>query len=134
MYPAATMTASEAVTELFGFVETNVLAFEDLYGGKLHAAVACPLRSGEASLHHPFTLHCSASNLGSQWRFGVALNYVSANVSPIPGYKESALHVAGKDWNTSFQRDPVPSSVLSEESLLALDHAVSLAAARYSDV
>ena len=51
------------------------------------AAVACPLRPGEASLHHPFTLHCSASNLGGQWRFGVALNYVSANVSPNPGYK-----------------------------------------------
>ena len=39
VYPAATMTASEAVTELFGFVETNVLAFEDLYGGKLLAAL-----------------------------------------------------------------------------------------------
>ena len=33
------MTASDAVTELFGFVETTVLAFEDVYGGKLAAAL-----------------------------------------------------------------------------------------------
>ena len=39
VFPARTMIASEAVTELFGFVETTVLAFEDLYGGKLAAAL-----------------------------------------------------------------------------------------------
>ena len=39
VYPARTMVASEPVMEQFGFVETNVLAFEDLYGGKLHAAL-----------------------------------------------------------------------------------------------
>ena len=33
------MKTSDAVTEHFGFVETRVLAFEDLYGGKLHAAL-----------------------------------------------------------------------------------------------
>ena len=33
------MKTSNAVTERFGFVETSVLAFEDLYGGKLHAAL-----------------------------------------------------------------------------------------------
>ncbi len=32
VYPARTMIASEAVTELFGFVETTVLALEELYG------------------------------------------------------------------------------------------------------
>ena len=39
VYPARTMVASETVTEQFGFVEMNVLAFEDLYGGKLYAAL-----------------------------------------------------------------------------------------------
>lgn len=39
VYGARSMTTSEAVTERFGFVEANVLAFEDLYGGKLHAAL-----------------------------------------------------------------------------------------------
>ncbi|MYD71050.1 MAG: nucleotidyl transferase AbiEii/AbiGii toxin family protein [Acidobacteria bacterium] len=39
VYRARSMAASEAVTERFGFVEANVLAFDDLYGGKLHAAL-----------------------------------------------------------------------------------------------
>jgi len=39
VYPPKTMVTSEAVTEQFGFVETTVLAFDDLYGGKLHAAL-----------------------------------------------------------------------------------------------
>ncbi len=33
------MVASDAAVEQFGFVEMPVLAFEDLYGGKLHAAL-----------------------------------------------------------------------------------------------
>ena len=39
VYPTRSMPASDAVIERFGFVEANVLAFEDLYGGKLHAAL-----------------------------------------------------------------------------------------------
>ena len=39
VYPPRTMMASDAVIEQFGFAEMNVLAFEDLYGGKLHAAL-----------------------------------------------------------------------------------------------
>ena len=39
VYPPRLMVPSETVTEQFGFVEINVLAFQDLYGGKLHAAL-----------------------------------------------------------------------------------------------
>lgn len=39
VFPPNLMTTTEAVAERFGFVEMNVLAFEDLYGGKLHAAL-----------------------------------------------------------------------------------------------
>ena len=39
IYPPTMMTASDAVIEQYGFAEMNVLAFEDLYGGKLHAAL-----------------------------------------------------------------------------------------------
>lgn len=34
-----TMSTSDVVVERFGFAEANVLAFEDLFGSKLHAAV-----------------------------------------------------------------------------------------------
>ncbi len=37
--PPTMMVVSDVVTEHFGFAEMNVLAFEDLYGGKLHAAL-----------------------------------------------------------------------------------------------
>ena len=39
VYPPKTMMTSDAVTEQFGFAEMNVVSFEDLYGGKLHAAL-----------------------------------------------------------------------------------------------
>ena len=39
LHPPVIMMGSDAVTDRFGFVEMNVLAFEDLYGGKLHAAL-----------------------------------------------------------------------------------------------
>ena len=37
--PPRSMPTSEAVTERFGFFAANVVAFEDLFGGKLHAAL-----------------------------------------------------------------------------------------------
>ena len=37
--PPQTMVACDAVTNQFGFAEIQVVAFEDLYGGKLHAAL-----------------------------------------------------------------------------------------------
>ena len=39
VYPPTTMMVSDVVAEHFGFAEMNILAFEDLYGGKLHAAL-----------------------------------------------------------------------------------------------
>ena len=39
VHPPRSMVVSERVSEQFGFVEANVLAFEDLYGSKLHAAL-----------------------------------------------------------------------------------------------
>ena len=39
VHPPTMMTVSDTVIERLGFVEMNVLAFEDLYGGKLHAAL-----------------------------------------------------------------------------------------------
>jgi len=39
IYPPTVMMASDMVTEQFGYAEMNVVSFEDLYGGKLHAAL-----------------------------------------------------------------------------------------------
>jgi hypothetical protein len=39
VHPPRTMVVSDAVADQFGFAEMPVVAFEDLFGGKLHAAV-----------------------------------------------------------------------------------------------
>ncbi|KRA43226.1 nucleotidyl transferase AbiEii/AbiGii toxin family protein [Devosia sp. Root635] len=39
VHPPVLMPISDVVTEQFGFAEMQVLAFEDLFGGKLHATV-----------------------------------------------------------------------------------------------
>ncbi len=39
IHPPRTMAVSEAVKKQFGYIEATVLAFEDLYGGKLVAAL-----------------------------------------------------------------------------------------------
>lgn len=39
IHPPKLMTVSDAVQDEFGFAETQVVSFEDLYGGKLHAAL-----------------------------------------------------------------------------------------------
>ena len=39
VFPPQNREVSEAVQEQFGFAEMRVVAFEDLYGGKLHAAL-----------------------------------------------------------------------------------------------
>ncbi len=39
VFPPIMMGTSEAVTQMFGYIQMNVLDFEDLYSGKLHAAL-----------------------------------------------------------------------------------------------
>ncbi len=39
VYPPDFIRASDAAIEQLGYLEMNVVAFEDLYGGKLHAAL-----------------------------------------------------------------------------------------------
>ena len=39
VHPTGLMVVSKRATQLFGFMEANVLAFEDVYGGKLVAAL-----------------------------------------------------------------------------------------------
>jgi hypothetical protein len=39
IHPPKLMTVSDVVQDEFGFAETQVVSFEDLYGGKLHVAL-----------------------------------------------------------------------------------------------
>ena len=78
VHPARMMVASEQVVEQFGFVEANVAAFEDIYGGKLHAAL---------DRRHPrdlFDVKCLYENEGlTDELFRVLMVYVASSGRPI---------------------------------------------------
>ncbi len=78
VYPPRVMMASDAVTEQFGFAEMNVVAFEDLYGGKLHAAL---------DRHHPrdlFDIKLLYENEGlTDELFRVFMVYVASSGRPM---------------------------------------------------
>ena len=60
-------------------------------------AVACPLRPGQASLHHGWLLHASAPNLTDDRRIGLNVQYIAPHVrqTKLPGY--TAWLVRGED-------------------------------------
>ena len=78
VHPPRRMTTSHDVTEYFGFAEMNVLAFEDLYGGKLHAAL---------DRQHPrdlFDIKLLYENEGlTEELFRVFMVYVASSSRPI---------------------------------------------------
>lgn len=61
------------------------------------AAVHCPLRPGQASLHHGWTLHCSAPNRGDARRIGYNIQYIAPHVRQTKSPGMSAMLVRGKD-------------------------------------
>ena len=78
VHPPIIMTTSHAVTEYFGFAEMNVLAFEDIYGGKLHATL---------DRQHPrdlFDIKLLYENEGfTEELFRVFMVYVASSSRPI---------------------------------------------------
>ena len=98
-------------------------------------AVALTLEPGEASLHTPFTVHGSSGNQSDEWRLGIGLNFVAANVVPLRGYHESAMPVQGKYRpDGPMHIDPVPEEDLHPAALDAYEVALKRATARYADV
>ena len=110
--PPVTMTTSDPVTEQFGFVEMQILAFEDLYGGKLHAAL---------DRQHPrdlFDVKLLYENEGlTEDLFSVFMVYVASSGRPmhellVPA--EPAFTEAYHAEFTGMTRDPVTKEELDE--------------------
>ena len=94
VFPAKLMVASEAATAQFGFVETNVLSFEDVYGGKLVAAL---------DRQHPrdlFDVKILYDNEGLPYDlFRVFMVYVASSSRPMHELLDSpALNADWCDW------------------------------------
>jgi len=84
----------------------NVLAFgQTVQGVDEDNARLAPLRPGEASLHHGWTLHASMPNHSSDRRIGVNIQFVSTDVRQVKHDEDSAILVRGIDDYRHFKVD-----------------------------
>ena len=79
--------------------EDNVLlqgqtAVQDINEGE---ALMCPLRPGEASFHHGWTLHASMPNRSNDRRIGLNVQYIATHVKQTKHDHDTAMLVRGVD-------------------------------------
>ena len=55
------------------------------------AAIDGDLRAGEASIHHPLTIHDSGPNTSDGWRYAVSFNIVAAECDQRESQRGAAL-------------------------------------------
>ncbi|MEM8837594.1 MAG: phytanoyl-CoA dioxygenase family protein [Pseudomonadota bacterium] len=60
-------------------------------------AKLCPLRPGEASFHHGWTLHASMPNVSQDRRIGLNIQYLAAHVRQTKHDLDTAMLVRGRD-------------------------------------
>ena len=92
------------------------------------------LQPGQASFHHTLTLHRSGPNQSDAWRLGVGLNYVSAQVGPLPGYRDSAMPLRGDVEDSGFAFTQPPVSDLDATALKNYTATLQRQSKRYLDV
>jgi phytanoyl-CoA hydroxylase len=81
-------------------------------------AVLCPLRPGEASFHHGWTLHASLPNRSAHRRIGVNVQYLAPDMRQTKHDLDSALLVRGVDTYHHFAPD-LPAEVDLDPAALA---------------
>ena len=98
------------------------------------AALACPLRPGQASLHHGWLLHASAPNRGGDRRIGFNVQYIAPDVRQVKRAGFSAWRVRGEDRfgyyadETPASRDLEPAALARREQLEQLYREISATA------
>ena len=86
--------------------ETNVL----LQGQTVKAvdeetAILCPLKPGEATFHHGWTLHASMPNKSHERRIGLNVQYLATHVRQTKHENDSAVLVRGQDKFNHLTKD-----------------------------
>jgi len=74
-----------------------------------------PLKAGEASLHHGWTMHTSYPNKSDDRRIGLTINYISTDMFQTQTEHDSAMLVRGVDHYNHFKID-TPSSTIFDEN------------------
>jgi non-heme Fe2+,alpha-ketoglutarate-dependent halogenase len=93
------------------------------------AAVACPLKPGQMSLHHGWTLHASAPNRGADRRIGLAINYLRPSVRQTLLPEDSAMLARGADRYGHFRTEPRPTADFAPEAVALQNEITALRAA-----
>lgn len=94
-------------------------------------ATLCPLRPGEATFHHGWTLHASMPNNSDDRRIGLNVQYVAAHVRQTKHDHDSAILVRGKDDYGHFnqdipaQGDMLPDAMERQATLEAMHKAIA---------
>lgn len=88
-------------------------------------ALLCPLRPGEASFHHGWTLHASGPNASDERRIGLNIQYLATHVRQLNHDQDSALLVRGVDNYGHFADDIPAVRDLEPEALARRDEMVA---------
>jgi len=95
------------------------------------ASVLCPLRPGEASFHHGWTLHASLPNVSADRRIGLNIQYVAPHMRQTKHDLDTAILVRGQDRYRHFGSDVPATADLDPAALTRRkeldDHYVSIA-------
>tara|TARA_B100000902_G_C26970377_1_gene745039 strand:- start:234 stop:683 length:450 start_codon:yes stop_codon:yes gene_type:complete len=68
-------------------------------------AVFCPLKPGQATFHHGWTLHASMPNISSERRIGLNVQYLATHTHQTKHKNDSAILVRGQDRFNYFSKD-----------------------------
>lgn len=78
--------------------DTNVLLqSQTVQGVAEESAVMCPLKPGEASFHHGWTLHASMPNISDDRRIGLNVQFIAPHVRQTKHDRDSVILVRGED-------------------------------------
>ena len=75
-----------------------------------------PLKAGETSLHHGWTMHTSYPNKSDDRRIGLTINYISTDMFQTQTEHDSAMLVRGVDHYKHFKIDTPSSTVFDENA------------------
>ena len=89
-------------------------------------AVSVPLKAGEASLHHGWTMHTSYPNLSNDRRIGLTINYISTDMYQTQTDNDSAMLVRGVDQFNHFEIDQPPTQDFDEIAWIKLQEKEAL--------
>ena len=94
-------------------------------------AVLCPLKPGEASLHHGWTIHASSPNTSDDRRIGLNIQYINPRMRQKKSDSDSAMLIRGKDRYGHYETDQPATEWLAPDAVARIQestqkyHAIS---------